>query len=81
MQTSLKQGMGGWKEAQREGEDRVTLRKTLISLYYVIAWDSVVVSEKPTNSNNNNNIWGFMQPKCHWVCIATLHGLIDFENV
>ncbi len=29
--TSLKEGIGGWKEAQRQGEDWMTLRKTLIS--------------------------------------------------
>ncbi len=27
----VKEGIGGWKEAQRQGEDRVTLRITLIS--------------------------------------------------
>jgi hypothetical protein len=28
--SSLKEGIGGWKEAQRQGEDRMTLRKNSI---------------------------------------------------
>jgi hypothetical protein len=31
LQTSLKEGIGGWKEAQRQGEDRMTLRKTFMN--------------------------------------------------
>jgi hypothetical protein len=30
LQTSLKEGNREWKEAQRQGEDRMTLRKTLV---------------------------------------------------
>jgi hypothetical protein len=31
LQTSVKEGIGGEKQAQRQGEDRMTLRKTFMN--------------------------------------------------
>jgi hypothetical protein len=34
--TSLKEGIGGWKEAQRQGEDRMTIKEKLYYIYLPI---------------------------------------------
>jgi hypothetical protein len=73
MRTSLKQGIGGWKEVEREGEDRVTFKENSMS-YIVYIMQEYKIGGREWNVHNSALLF-----LCNWpgilLCIWKAHQL------